>query len=104
MDPTSTVWLFNANANANFKMTLGPSTIHLRDTFGCGLYHSSVHSGRPVIVIAGGLTRYGQTSSEFWDFTVPGSQWQLSKYVLLASYYIYVLILLCMRTVWKKIL
>ena len=46
---------------------------------GCGIYHSSVHSGRPVIVTAGGGLLEGTHSSEIWDFTVPGSQWQLSK-------------------------
>ena len=68
-------------------MTLGPSMINQRETFGCGIYHSSVHLGRPVIVTAGGIGTlshgsFGSTgeTSEIWDFTIPGSQWQLSKY------------------------
>ena len=76
----STVWLFDANNK--FKMTIGPSMNHGRDYHGCAIYHSSVHSGRPVIVTAGG----GQEqSSEIWDFTVPGSQWHISKYFRLKT-------------------
>ena len=79
----STVWMFNANDN--FKMTLGPSMINRRLEFGCGIYHSSVHLGRPVIITAGGIDSgsYGSAAdtSEIWDFTVPGSQWQSSKYL-----------------------
>ena len=65
-------------------MTLGPSMINKRDRFGCGLYHSSVHSGRPVIGTAGssdqpGYDGIGTNTSEIWDFTVPGSQWQLAS-------------------------
>ena len=76
----STVWLFDANNN--FKMTIGPSMNHARDYHGCAIYHSSVHSDRPVIVTAGG----GQEqSSEIWDFTVPGSQWHISKYFGLSN-------------------
>ena len=73
----STVWLFDANNN--FKMTKGPAMNHERDGFGCGIYHSSAHLGRPLIVTAGGVTIAGSKSSEIWDFTVPGSQWQLGK-------------------------
>ena len=73
----STVWLFDANNN--FKMTKGPSMNHKRGSHGCGIYHSSFHLGRPVIVTAGGGD-VASKSSEFWDFTVPGSQWHISKY------------------------
>ena len=75
----STVWLFDANNN--FKMTKGPSMNHEISAHGCGIYHSSVHSGRPVIVTAaGGVNKAAMEGSEIWDFTVPGSRWQLSKY------------------------
>ena len=62
-------------------MTVGPSMNHERGRHGCGIYHSGVHSGRPVIVTAGSYYGEGsvQASSEIWDFTVPGSQWQESK-------------------------
>ena len=53
---------------------------HERYKHGCGIYHSSAHSSRPVIVTASGVGyEAGMKSSEIWDFTVAGSQWQLSK-------------------------
>ena len=61
-------------------MTIGPPMNNGRDYHGCGIYHSGVHSGRPVIVTAGSFDGVGKKSSEIWDFTVPGSQWQFSKY------------------------
>ena len=72
-----TVWLFDANNN--FKITIGPPMNYERSYHGCGIFHSSFHSGRPLIVTAGGGPNDGAQSSEIWDFTVPGSQWQLSK-------------------------
>jgi hypothetical protein len=51
----------------------------------CGIYHSSIHSGRPVIVTAGGASGVGVQTAEIWDFTKPGSQWQLSKYFGLSN-------------------
>ena len=60
-------------------MTEGPSMNHERYYQACGIYHSNVHSDRPVIVTAGGGRGDGTKSSEIWDFTMPGSQWQLSK-------------------------
>ena len=53
---------------------------HERAFHGCGIYHSNVHLGRPVIVTGGSHYGKGRKSSEIWDFTVPGSQWQLSKF------------------------
>ena len=50
-----------------------------REGHGCGIYHSTIHLGRPVIVTAGGGNGRAMQSSEIWDFTVPGSQWKLSK-------------------------
>merc|ERR1712008_630623 len=35
--------------------------------------------GRPVIVTAGSYTDGVAKSSEIWDFTVPGSQWQSTE-------------------------
>ena len=61
-------------------MTVGPSMNQERTFHGCGIYHSSGHSGRPAIVTAGSHYRDGK-NSEIWDFTAPGSQWQLSKYL-----------------------
>ena len=79
----STVRLFDANNN--FKTTIGPSMNQVRSNHGCGIFHSSVHSGRPVIVTAGGGSGLGVATTEIWDFTKPGSQWQLSKYFGLSN-------------------
>ena len=81
----STVRLFDANNN--FKMTIGPSMNAIRRNPACGIYHSSIHSGRPVIVTAGGVSGVGVQTAEIWDFTKPGSQWQLSKYFGLIECY-----------------
>ena len=73
----STVWMYDGNNN--FTMTTGPSMNHGRAGHGCGIFHSSVHLGRPVIITTGSTFGEGEKNSEIWDFTVPGSQWQLSK-------------------------
>ena len=62
-------------------MTIGPSMNQERAFHGCGIFHSNVHLGRPVIVAAGSYTDGVAKSSEIWDFTLPGSQWQSSKYL-----------------------
>ena len=55
----------------------GPDTTNDRWSHGCGIFHSSQHGGRPILVIAGGFS--SATTSEHWDFTVPDSKWQLSS-------------------------
>ena len=62
-------------------MTIGPSMNQERAFHGCGIFHSNVHLGRPVIVAAGSYYGDGRIISEIWDFTMPGSQWQLSKFI-----------------------
>ena len=57
-DALSTVWMFDANNN--FKMTIGPPMNNGRDYHSCGIYHSGVHSGRPVIVTAGSFDGVGK--------------------------------------------
>ena len=78
---TSTVWMFDANNN--FSLTVGPSMKHTRNHHACGIFQSSAHSGRPLVVAAGGRGTEEITpcTSEFWDFTMPGSEWQVSKYL-----------------------
>ena len=56
----------------------GPDMTTDRRRHGCGVFHSSQHGGRPILVIAGGEGS-ASTTSEYWDFTVPGSKWQLSS-------------------------
>jgi len=73
-DRTSTVWSFNNHEE--FTMTNKPSMIHRRALHACGIVHSSLHDGRPLLVVAGAYQGSGRDKSEFWDFSVPGSQWQ----------------------------
>ena len=54
----------------------GPSMNYARFGHGCAIFHSQMHNYNPVIVVAGGDD---SKSSEFWDFTVQGSKWELSK-------------------------
>ena len=51
----------------------GPDMIHPRSHHGCGVFNSKEHGGRPVIVTAGSRTGSGSSTSEFWDFSHPGS-------------------------------
>ena len=49
-----------------------------RGYHGCGIVHSIHHGSRPLLVVAGSASyETGATSSEFWDFTLAGSTWQL---------------------------
>ena len=51
---------------------------YARGHHGCGIFYSDVHEGRPLLVVAGGFTHGdGEDKSEYLDFTVPRSQWQL---------------------------
>ena len=76
-DPTSNVWQFNP-AN-NFAKADGAAMKKKRYGHGCGIVHSIHHGSRPLLVVAGsgsaGAT--GAKTSDYWDFTVPGSTWQL---------------------------
>ena len=69
-DRQSTVWIFKDMKYIGD----GPSMNFVRSFFGCGMYHSASHNGNPIIVVAGNNGDDGDTS-EFWDFTVPGSKW-----------------------------
>jgi len=73
-DITSDVWSFNNHVE--FTLTNKPSMKHKRQKHACGIVHSIQHQGRPLLVVAGSDGRDGD-SSEYWDFTLPGSQWQL---------------------------
>ena len=73
-DEQSTVWIFKEGMK---YVGDGPMMTFARRFHACGIYHSSIHDGNPIIVISGG---YGsQDTSEFWDFTVPGSKWILTS-------------------------
>ena len=73
-DTTSDVWSFNNHVE--FTLTNKPSMKYARHHHACGIVHSIQHEDRPLLVVAGGYGN-GIDKSEYWDFTLPGSQWQL---------------------------
>ena len=74
-DDTSDVWSFNNHVE--FTLTNKPSMKHSRGYHACGIVHSTQQQDRPLLVVAGSSYGDGSDKSEYWDFTVPGSQWQL---------------------------
>ena len=73
--PTKSVWSFNNHVE--FTFTNMSSMNYARFWHGCGIVHSIHHELRPLLVVAGSTRGSGQYKSEYWDFTVPGSQWQV---------------------------
>lgn len=74
-DVTSTVWQYEGTDNFSLKRT---STMKkTRVLHACSIFSSDQHSGRPVLVAAGSFSGSGKNNCEFWDFTQPGSEWQL---------------------------
>ena len=73
-DEQSTVWIFKEGMK---YVGDGPMMTFARGFHACGIYHSSAHDGNPIIVISGGFG--SRDTSEFWDFTVPGSKWTLTS-------------------------
>ena len=87
-DAQNNNWIINTKDD--FKVTDGPNMLKKREGHSCGIFHSHAHSGRAVIVTAGGFGT-GRTNCEFWDFTVPGETWQLcSKSCLIVIWQIHV--------------
>ena len=74
-DDTSNVWSFNNLVE--FTLTNKPSMKHSRYFHACGIVHSIQHQDRPLLVVAGSWIGDGSNNSEYLDFTLPGSQWQL---------------------------
>ena len=72
----STVWKFNSNFDFNKTFVINMN--HIRWNHACGIFNSKAHSWRPLVVVASGYGS-GPKTSEFWDFTLPGSKWQLSS-------------------------
>jgi len=74
--PQDNTWIIDTNDN--FKLTYGTKMLKTRNWHSCGIFHSHAHSGRAVIVTAGSNSAgTGSNNCEFWDFTVPGTTWQL---------------------------
>ena len=93
---TSNVWQFNP-AN-NFAKADGPEMKKTRLDHGCGIVHSIHHGSRPLLVVAGSDSGTGAKNSEYWDFTVPGSTWQLCSKSCSFFSYLYIITL---KTIFK---
>ena len=75
-EATSNTWQFDSGDNFA-KAEEIPEMKKTRYFHGCGIFHSIHHGFRPLLVVAGSNGGTGGRNSEFWDFTVPGSTWQL---------------------------
>ena len=98
-DATSNVWQFNP-AN-NFAKADGAAMKKKRYGHGCGIVHSIHHGSRPLLVVAGSDVYGGATggkTSEYWDFTLAGSTWQLCSKSCSFFSYLYIIIL---KTIFK---
>ena len=86
--PKTTVWKFSDPKR--FILTGTSWMKEMRFNHGCSIFRSNKHNGRPLLVVAGcqhnGLLGYGgwrneygkgHKTCEFYDYTLPGSQWQL---------------------------
>jgi hypothetical protein len=69
------------DSSNDFSHEDGPSLIKRRYDQACSTMVSPAHEGRTVVVVAGG-TGDGADTAEILDYTMPGSNWQLSEYLL----------------------
>ena len=72
------------DSSNDFSHEDGPSLINKRRYHACSTMVSPAHEGRTVAVVAGGSGDASDTA-EILDFTMPGSTWQLSEYLLFLS-------------------
>ena len=74
---TSIVWKMNITDGSYIQQD---SLMYPRSNHACGILHSQAHSGRPLLVVTGGIGTNPKTT-EFWDFTMTNSTWQsICKY------------------------
>ena len=77
-DETFTTWIFSVREGMKY-IGDGPYMNYGRRSHGCGIYQSANHDGRPLLVVAGSYCcGDAGITSEYWDFTVPGSKWTLT--------------------------
>ena len=65
-----------------FSYKEGPPMNHARGHHSCSTMKSPAHEGRTVAVVAGSYNGDGMDSAEILDFSIPGSAWELSEYLL----------------------
>ena len=84
---TRSVWKFDSNNlnNPHYDM---PSMVYERSGAACTVYNSSLHGGRPVLIVVGSDSiAYPEWNSlsrkaEILDYTVAGASWQESNFIL----------------------
>ena len=59
---------------------------HERGDFGCTIFMSMLHDGRPVIIVAGSWSGSGSNTAEIFDFTKEGATWQESNDIFTLLY------------------
>ena len=77
------VWKFDSN-NLNNPPYEMPSMVYERFGAACTVFNSSLHGGRPVLIVVG--SRRGPSVSktaEILDYTVLGASWQESNFIFL---------------------
>ena len=79
------VWKFDSNNlnNPHYEM---PSMVYERSGAACTVYNSSLHGGRPVLIVVGSsvISSSGYSVSktaEILDYTVEGASWQESNFI-----------------------
>ena len=60
--------------------------LYQRSSFGCTIFKSVAHDGRPVMIAVGGQGG-GHMTSEVWDFTKDGTSWEESRFTLVLHYW-----------------
>ena len=64
----------------SFSYIEGPNMIEDRVNHACSIILSPAHEGRPLAIMA------GKNTAEVLDFSIPGSNWQLSEYLYLCGF------------------
>ena len=69
------VWKFDSN-NLNNPPYEMPSMVYKRSNAACTVFNSSLHGGRPVLIVVGSSDSYVSNTSEILDYTVANASWQ----------------------------
>ena len=79
------VWKFHSN-NLNNPPSEMPSMVYGRYGAACAVFNSSLHGGRPVLIVVGsgeikGSGWSASKTAEILDYTVSGASWQESNFI-----------------------
>ena len=70
----------------------GPRMKKSRSFHACGIFNSEEHEGRPLIVVAGSFNGSADRTSEYWDFTLSDSEWELcSKFFVCLLFFLFII-------------